>query len=252
MSTDRLDLTGHIALVTGGSRGIGRASSLLMASRGADIAVNYKTRRDAADEVVAAITAMGQRAYAVQADVADATQVEAMMKDVIDSLGTPDILVANAGATADDLVVRMSEETWDHVIDTNLRGTYLTTRAALRGMMRARWGRIIAISSVAGIRGSAGQSNYAAAKAGVIMFIRSVAKEMGSRNITANTIAPGVTKTEMTAHLTPEVKQRYLEELLLGRWGTPDDVAEMVAFFASDAAAYITGQTIAVDGGLSA
>ncbi|MSQ61389.1 MAG: 3-oxoacyl-[acyl-carrier-protein] reductase [Dehalococcoidia bacterium] len=252
MSTDKLDLTGHIALVTGGSRGIGRASSLLMASRGADIAVNYHTRRDAADEVVAAITAMGRRAYAVQADVAEAAQVEAMMKDVIDNLGTPDILIANAGATADDLVVRMSEETWDHVINTNLRGTYLTTRAALRGMMRARWGRIIAISSVAGIRGSAGQSNYAAAKAGVIMFIRSVAKEMGSRNITANTIAPGVTETEMTAHLTPDVKQHYLEELLLGRWGTPDDVAEMVAFFASDAASYITGQTIAVDGGLSA
>ena len=252
MSTDRLDLTGHIALVTGGSRGIGRASSLLMAQRGADIAVNYHTRRDAADEVVAAIMAMGRRAYAVQADVADSAQVEAMFKDVIENLGTPDILVANAGATADDLVVRMSEETWDHVINTNLRGTYLTTRAALRGMMRARWGRIIAISSVAGMRGSAGQSNYAAAKAGVITFIRSVAKEMGSRNITANTIAPGVTETEMTAHLTPEVKQRYLDELLLGRWGTVDDVAEMVAFFASDAASYITGQTIAVDGGLSA
>lgn len=247
----RLDLSGHIALVTGGSRGIGRASALLLAQRGAAVAVNYQTRRDAADEVVEAIASAGGRACAVGADVANARAVERMMGQVSSQLGPPDILVANAGVTHDDLLLRMSEQEWDQVIDTNLKGTFLCTKAVLRGMMKARWGRVIAISSVAGLIGNAGQANYAAAKAGIFGFVRSVAKEMGSRNITANAVAPGFIDTEMTAGLSAKLRQEALAIMPIARFGAAGDVAEMVAFLASDAASYITGQVIAVDGGVS-
>ncbi len=216
------DLSGKVALVTGGSRGIGRAISLALAAHGANVAVNYASNATAA----------------------------ALVDGTVKAFGKIDILINNAGVTDDDLILRMSEAAWDRVVDTNLKGTFHLTKAAIRPMVRQRWGRIICVSSVAGIVGNAGQSNYAAAKAGMIGFAKSIAKEVASRNITANVIAPGFVDTEMTADLTDAQRTQIMQLVAVGRTGTPEDVAPAAVFLASDEAAYITGHVLTVDGGL--
>lgn len=246
----QISLKDKVAVVTGGSRGIGRAISTTLAAAGATVVVNYQRNAAAADETVAAITAADGAAISVQADVSVAEDVERLFKTVIEKYGTVDILVNNAGITRDTLLLRMKEDDFDAVIDTNLRGVYLCTKAALRPMTKARSGRIINITSVVGLIGNAGQSNYAAAKAGIIGFTRAVAREMASRNITVNAVAPGYIETELTAGLGDQVRAAILEAIPLGRLGTPQDVANLVCFLASDAAAYITGQTLTVDGGM--
>ncbi|GIW02370.1 3-oxoacyl-[acyl-carrier-protein] reductase [Roseiflexus sp.] len=246
----QISLKGKIAVVTGGSRGIGRAIATTLAAAGATVVVNYQRNAAAAEETVAAITAADGAAISMQADVSAAEEVERLFKTVIERYGTVDILVNNAGITRDTLLLRMKEDDFDAVIDTNLRGVYLCTKAALRPMTKARSGRIINITSVVGLIGNAGQSNYAAAKAGIVGFTRAVAREMASRNITVNAVAPGYIETELTAGLGDQVRTAILEAIPLGRLGTPQDVANLVCFLASDAAAYITGQTLTVDGGM--
>ncbi len=246
----QISLKNKIAVVTGGSRGIGRAISTTLAAAGATVVVNYQRNAAAAEETVAAITAADGAAIGIQADVSVAEDVERLFKTVIERYGTIDILVNNAGITRDTLLLRMKEDDFDAVIDTNLRGVYLCTKAALRPMTKARSGRIINITSVVGLIGNAGQSNYAAAKAGIIGFTRAVAREMASRGITVNAVAPGYIETELTAGLGDQVRSAILEAIPLGRLGTPQDVANLVCFLASDAAAYITGQTLTVDGGM--
>lgn len=246
----QISLKNKIAVVTGGSRGIGRAISTTLAAAGATVVVNYQRNAAAAEETVAAITAADGAAIGIQADVSVAEDVERLFKTVIERYGTIDILVNNAGITRDTLLLRMKEDDFDAVIDTNLRGVYLCTKAALRPMTKARSGRIINITSVVGLIGNAGQSNYAAAKAGIIGFTRAVAREMASRSITVNAVAPGYIETELTAGLGDQVRSAILEAIPLGRLGTPQDVANLVCFLASDAAAYITGQTLTVDGGM--
>ena len=237
-------------MVTGSSRGIGRAIAERLASLGARVAVNYVARAEAAADVVATIGSAGGTALAVCADVRSAEAVQAMVRQIEEAWDGIDILVNNAGVTRDGLLARMSEQDWQAVIETNLGGAFRCTKAVLRKMMRRRWGRIINVSSVAGLAGNAGQANYAAAKAGLIGFTRSVAKEVGARKITVNAVAPGFIETEMTADLQDDWKQQVLDITPAGRFGAPVEVAEMVAFLASDAAAYITGQVISIDGGL--
>ena len=244
-------MTDRVALVTGGSRGIGRAIALRLAADGHAVAVNYATNADAAAEVVDAIVSSGGRAGAVGADVGDESAVAAMFETVTGQLGPVAVLVNNAGITRDDLVLRMKVEAWDEVITTNLRSVYLCSKAALRGMLRAKWGRVISVSSVSGIAGNPGQANYAAAKAGIIGFTKSLAKEIGSRGITANVVAPGFVATDMTADLGEAVQEAAAERISLGRLGRPEEVASAVGYLASDGAGYITGQTIVVDGGLA-
>lgn len=246
-----IDLGGKVALVTGASRGIGRAVALALASSGAQVVVNYRGQQQAADEVVAEIERSGGTAIAVQADVSQASDVERLVKTVIDTYGRIDILVNNAGITRDNLLLRMKDDEWDDVLATNLRGTFLLTKAAMRPMMKARWGRIITLSSVVGLTGNAGQANYAAAKAGLIGFSKSVAREMASRNITANVIAPGFVETDITKDLSDEIKKAAVDAIPAGRFGRPDDIAAAIVFLASDAASYITGQTLSVDGGMT-
>jgi 3-oxoacyl-[acyl-carrier protein] reductase len=246
----QITLKDKVALVTGGSRGIGRAIALALAGAGATVVVNYRGNQAAADETVAAITAAEGRAVAVQADVGTAEDVERLFKTAAEQFGRVDILVNNAGITRDTLLLRMKDDDFDAVIDTNLRGLFLCTRAALRPMTRARFGRIINITSVVGLVGNAGQANYAAAKAGIIGFTKSAAREMASRGITVNAVAPGYIETELTGVLDDKVRAAILENVPLGRLGTPEDVAGVVCFLASDAAAYITGQTFTVDGGM--
>jgi 3-oxoacyl-[acyl-carrier protein] reductase len=244
------DLSDKVALVTGGSRGIGRAVSLALAQCGANVAVNYVTNADAAGEVVTQIESCGRRALALQGDVAQAEDARRLVDETIQALGGVHILVNNAGLTKDDLILRMSEEEWDRVMEVDLRGAFLCTKAALRSMVRQRWGRVINIASVAGLVGNAGQANYAAAKAGLIGFTKAVAKEVASRNITANAIAPGLVRTEMTKDLTEGQEQAVLGLVPLGRPAEPDEVAPAAVFFASEEARYITGTVLAVDGGL--
>lgn len=246
----QISLVTKVAIVTGGSRGIGRAIAEVLASAGATVVVNYKSNVAAADAVVQAITAAEGRALAVQADVATAAGVESLFKATLDAFGQLDILVNNAGITRDGLLLRMKEDDFDAVLNTNLRGVFLCTKAALRPMSKAKGGRIINISSVVGLMGNPGQANYAAAKAGLIGFSKSVAREMASRAITVNAVAPGYIETELTDGLSEQVKSSILENIPLGRLGTPQDVANLVCFLASDNAAYITGQTFTVDGGM--
>ncbi len=241
----------HVALVTGGSRGIGRAIALELASQGASIAVNYAQRSDAAEEVVKTINSNGGTAVAVGGDMSQPDTASAMVSEVADELGPVDILVNNAGITRDDLLLRLDIDQWDEVINVNLRSAFLASKAALRGMLRAKWGRIISISSVAGLAGNPGQTNYAASKAGLIGFSKSLAKEVGSRGITVNVVAPGFIETEMTEALGEAAAGAAAAATSLGRLGTPAEVASAVGYLASEQASYITGQVLVVDGGLA-
>ena len=240
----------RVALVTGGSRGIGRAIATRLGADGARVAVNYRSGKDAADEVVAAISVAGGEAIAVGADVADPDAIAALFDEVSERLGPVEVLVNNAGITADDLVLRMKPEAWDAVIQTNLTAAFHTTKAALRGMLKGRWGRIVNITSVAGIGGNAGQANYSAAKAGLIGLTKSVAKEVASRNITVNAVAPGFIETDMTGALGDEVRDAALPMISMGRFGSPGEVAAAVGYLASEDASYVTGHVLVVDGGL--
>jgi len=248
-----MELEGKVSLVTGASRGIGRAIALKLANLGSKVAVNYRSteasnKADAAN-VVESIIRLGREAMPVEADIRDGEAVKTMVEQVIAKWDKIDILVNNAGINRDTLLLRMSDDAWDDVINTNLRGAYLCTKFAVRYMMRQEWGRIINISSVVGRVGNAGQSNYAAAKGGLIAFTKSIAREMGSRNITANAVAPGFIVTEMTNKLPPERRESMLAMIPLQRLGQPEDVAELVGFLATERAGYITGQVITIDGG---
>jgi len=245
-----MNLSGRVALVTGSSRGIGRAVALELAGHGALVAVNYAGNDAAAEETAAAVRAAGTRAMVVKADVADQEQVDGMIKSVLSEYGRLDILVNNAGVTRDNLLPRIREEDWDVVLNVNLKGAYNCSRAVLRPMLKAKWGRIINISSVVGLAGNPGQANYAASKAGLVGLTKSAAREVGSRNITVNAVAPGYIETEMTALLPDENKNALLGRVALGRLGKPEEVASVVAFLAGEKAGYITGQVIVVDGGM--
>ncbi|MGC9335643.1 MAG: 3-oxoacyl-[acyl-carrier-protein] reductase [Anaerolineae bacterium] len=246
-----MDLGGKVAVVTGSSRGIGRAIAQRLAAAGARVVVNYQGNEAAADEVVQEIQAGGGEAIAVQADVREAAQAQALIQAAKDAFGRVDVLVNNAGTTRDTLIMRMSEEEWDIVIDTNLKGAFNCIKAVSRQMMRQRYGRIVNVSSVAGLSGNAGQANYASAKAGLIGLTKTVAKELGSRGITCNAVAPGFVRTHLTASLPEELIQMAVERTPLGRAGLAEDMAAAVCFLASDDAAFVTGQVLAVDGGLS-
>jgi len=245
-----IDLTGKTALVTGGSRGIGRAIVLRLARQGADVAFSYRGNQAAADATAAEVEALGRRALAVQADARSAESADALVKTVLGTFGKLDILVNNAGVTRDDLIMRMTPDMWSEVIDTNLSGSFYALKAVTRPMLKARGGRIINITSVSGQAGQMGQANYSSAKAGLIGLTKAAARELASRGITVNAVAPGFVLTELTQDLPDALKDQITERTPLGRFGTPEEIADAVAFLASDEAAYITGQVLAVDGGL--
>ncbi|MCD8198906.1 MAG: 3-oxoacyl-[acyl-carrier-protein] reductase [Phascolarctobacterium sp.] len=246
-----MNLEGKKALVTGSSRGIGRVIALALAKAGADVAVNYITGNEAdAKEVAEAIKAMGRKALLIQANVSSYSESESMLEKVVQEFGSVDILINNAGITRDGLLIRMKEEDWDAVLATNLKGVYNCTKAAIKYMMKQRSGRIVSISSVVGIIGNAGQANYAAAKAGILGFTKAVAKEVASRGITVNAVAPGFIKTDMTRVLPEKVVEGMIATIPQKRLGEPEDIAKAVLFFVSDNADYITGQTLHVDGGM--
>lgn len=243
-------LEGKTALVTGGGRGIGREIALTLAGYGADVAVNYSGSKEKAEETASLIRAAGRRAAVIQADISQKEDCVRLFKETAEALGPIDILVNNAGITRDNLAVRMSESEFVQVIDTNLKGAFFCMQLAGKVMMRKRYGRIVSLSSISGVHGNAGQINYCAAKAGIIGMTKCLAKELASRNVTVNAVAPGYIDTDMTAVLPEKVKEAALAQIPLGRMGTPKDIAETVAFLASDRAAYITGQVISVDGGM--
>jgi 3-oxoacyl-[acyl-carrier protein] reductase len=240
----------RVVLVTGSSRGLGKAMAEEFGRHGYRVAVHYVRSEGPAQEVVAAIREAGGEAEAFGADVADPAACAALVKEVVDRFGALDVLVNNAGITRDTLALRMKDDDWRAVLDTNLSAAFYLSRAALRGMLRANFGRIVNISSVVGIRGNVGQANYVTAKAGLIGLTKALAREYAAKGITVNTVAPGFISSDMTQALSDELREAYLREIPAGRFGTPEDVARVVAFLASDAAAYVNGQTVAVDGGM--
>jgi len=242
--------TQRIALVTGSSRGLGRATAIELAQRGHTVAVHYARGEDAANEVVEAITAAGGRAAAFGADVADAAACTTLLEQVSEAFGPIDVLVNNAGITRDTLAMRMKDDDWDAVLNTNLSSAFRLARGVLRSMLKARWGRIVNVASVVGLMGNAGQANYVASKAGLIGLTKTLAREVSSRGVTVNAVAPGFIASDMTAGLDDALKERYLAQIPAGRFGEPEDVAKAVAFLASDDASYVTGQTLVIDGGL--
>jgi len=244
------DLSGRAALVTGASRGIGRAIALQLASHGAAVAINYRRSEAQAKAVQAEIESCGGRAICVQGDVSVPEDADRIVEETGEAFGRLDILVNNAGFNRDTLILRMSVEDWDQVMAVNLRAVFLCTRAALRRMLRQRWGRVINIGSVSGLAGNAGQANYAAAKSGLIGFSRAVAREMGSRGITSNLVAPGLVRTDLTKNIPQQVVDQAMQRILVGRLGTPEEIAAAVVFLASEEAGYITGHVLPVDGGL--
>jgi 3-oxoacyl-[acyl-carrier protein] reductase len=242
---------GRVAIVTGGSRGIGRAVAMRLANEGANVAITYRSNDAAAEAAAEKVRTEGARCEIFQGDVASPDDVAALFEGVGEALGRVEILVNNAGLTRDNLMMRMKESEFDEVLSTNLKGTYLCTRAALRPMIRARWGRIVNISSVVGLVGNAGQANYAASKAGIIGFTKSVAREVAQRGITANVVAPGYVETELTQSLTDDIKDQIKSQVPAGRFAAAEEVAGVVAFLAGEEAGYVTGQTLAVDGGMT-
>jgi 3-oxoacyl-[acyl-carrier protein] reductase len=245
-----IDLSGKAALVTGGGRGIGKAIGLRLARQGADVAFSYRGNADAAKATAAEIESIGTRALAIQGDVKDPESAEAVVKAALEAFGKVDILVNNAGITRDDLIMRMSEDAWRDVLETNLFGAFWMTKAVTRPMLKARAGRIVNITSVSGQAGQMGQANYSSAKAGLIGLTKATARELASRGITVNAVAPGFVLTELTQDLPENLQNEITARTPLGRFGTTEEVADAVAFLASDEAAYITGQVLAVDGGL--
>ncbi len=245
-----MSLDGKTALVTGGSRGIGRAVCLELAAQGATVGINYVSNSAAADETLAAITAAGGTGFVVGFDVADSAAVQQAIKDITADHGGVDILVNNAGITRDGLMVRMKESDWDAVLDTNLKGAFTCSKAVMRGMMKKRWGRIINITSVIGFLGNGGQVNYAAAKAGLVGFSKSMARELAARQITVNCVAPGYIVTDMTSDLSEDIQEMIKARIPLGTLGTPEDVAAAVGYLASVESSYMTGQTLHVNGGM--
>jgi 3-oxoacyl-[acyl-carrier protein] reductase len=247
---DMIDLTGKAAVITGGSRGIGKAICLRLAQQGADICFSYLGNAEAAKQATAELESLGRKVLAVQADVTQPEAAETLVKAALEAFGKVDILVNNAGITRDDLIMRMTPDAWRDVLETNLFGAFYTLKAVTRPMLRAKSGRIIQITSVSGQAGQMGQANYSSAKAGLIGLTKAAARELGSRGITVNAVAPGFVLTELTEGLAPEWKERITEQTPLARFGTTEEIAYAVAFLASDEAAYITGQVLAVDGGL--